>query len=177
MNSNEVVYKVHFKINDVSDLALQLCDDLYRPGLEYQRRQLTLYQDSDPEYARGVEATIVNMEELQRRTQVSSNEDGTLDFSFEIDHFTDKFDEQESNGIRPWLRNYVDDFFHSCVLSHLLRVQLQRERYDKIELERYNRMFDAFQEASAQAYLPKTETFWIDNELDFPNYGYNNDIT
>lgn len=86
-------------------------------------------------------------------------------FTFVIRDMQDRFSVKNEEGARPWLRQHLDDNFFHYALPQILSNSLDWKQ-DKPALEKTRMAIldKAFTLALAKAYLPNSDTFWIEGE-------------
>lgn len=102
------------------------------------------------------------MLEFKSQSSVTETESGFV-LSYPINVVDADFEEISESGCRPWLRNYLEDFFMKYVGNGMSFFALKMcvEKKDSKDLETLQ---DAYDKAMKKAYYKKSEGFWIDGE-------------
>lgn len=157
-------YKIHFRLHNVMDLHDELLDLIYEPGLRWYRRQLETHVGEQTHYTKSIEDTIREIEALRKTATLEKNTlDDTIDFSFVMPH-RNGFETQNSEGLRPWLRNHINDIFYYSSLTNILNECLNEDVFGTPRQNIYQRVFDAFRFAYQ---TPRhAANYWIEHEFD-----------
>lgn len=127
-------------------------------------------QEVDVHILKNLALAKERMLEFQNQCSIEETEKGWL-LSYPINMEHEDFEEVNESGMRPWLRNYLEDYFIKYVTTgiSMSRVKmcvkkLETKKDVKKEMEELEKVSDAFEIALQEAYYKKSDGFWIDGE-------------
>lgn len=108
--------------------------------------------------------------DFKNNSSIQETEIGWL-LSLPINWTNQKFNDINTCGIRPWLRNYLEDFFikHIILGMSMANIKMAKKSFEPTQFfqkdqEHLDKINEAFEKSIQNAYLKKSEGFWIDNE-------------
>lgn len=141
--------------------------------IEHQQNKLKdkkELSDVDFYYLESLQESKNQTLDFKNNSSIQETETGWL-LSLPINWTTQKFNDINTNGIRPWLRNYLEDFFikHIILGMSMANIKMAKKSFEsnqdfQKEKENLDKINEAFEKSIQNAYLKKSEGFWIDNE-------------
>jgi hypothetical protein len=158
-------FRVHYRLHKILDLKKVLIEHLFAAGFDILSFFETTCQGRNgPRDVYRLNAYIQERHILEQwKSSSTIVEDGEdLVFSFAIPNQNDEFDSIDENGARPWLRQFISDYFQN-IRCGLMEAKYDTERHAD-ERERYRRIEQAFNAAMHEAWKLDSPTFWIEGE-------------
>ena len=100
--------------------------------------------------------------------------ENNIKLSFDVLANSKSFNKINEEGMRPWLRQHIDDMFLSAIKTGLLEKSFDWKKGAKTtETKKFNLLFEAFEKSLDKAYELSSESFWIEGEVDKDNKNLN----
>ena len=158
-------------INDFFDSAVDMQDFFKSKVLEREKENKSY--SNDKMHLKSIEGHIKLLKETKETAKIEVVENN-IKLSFDVLAKSKSFNKINEEGMRPWLRQHIDDMFLSAIKTGLLEKSFDWKKGAKTtETKKFNLLFEAFEKSLDKAYELSSESFWIEGEVDKDNKNLN----